>query len=175
MIFAAGAALVAVTLVACGGGDDDDDADNGGDETPAGSLTPAESPTPSPESPLATPTRVADDEPVVAVNFGANEFFPTAAQLAELPETEITGSDGSSYTGVSVAALGEQVGAPGEGFVSLQGIRSDGIRFATVRFAIEEEGDSIVVFIGESGNVEMASANVPVANWVGAISAISYQ
>jgi hypothetical protein len=179
MLPAAFFALLAAVLIACGGGGDDDATPNGGssstDGTPAGTLTPAESPTPTPESPLATPTRVADDEPVMAVNSGPMELFPTVAELGALPQTEVTGSDGNSYTGTTLAVLGEQVSAPAQGFVSIQGIRSDGIRYATVRFAIEEHAGTTVVFVGESGNVEMASSSIAAANWVGAISAISYQ
>jgi hypothetical protein len=178
LLFVAAIPFVAITLAACGGGGDDDgpgDDTTPANGTPAGSLTPADTPTPTPESPIATPTRVADDEPLMIVNFGATELLPTAADLAGMAQVEVTDMDGNDHSGVTLEALGQLVGAPAQGFVSLQGIRSDGVRYATVRFAIEEHAATTVVYVGEGGNVEMGSSSIASVSWVGAISAVSFE
>jgi hypothetical protein len=177
LLFVAAIPCVALALAACGGSGDDGPGDDTtpANGTPAGTLTPADAPTPTPESPIATPTRVADDEPLMIVNFGATEVLPTAADLAGLAQVEVTDMDGNDHTGVTLAELGQLVGAPAAGLVSLQGIRSDGIRFATVRFAIEDHAATTVVYVGESGNVQMGSSSIAPVSWVGAISAISFE
>jgi hypothetical protein len=177
LLFVAAIPCVALAFAACGGGGDDDGGDDAtpANGTPVGSLTPADTPPPTPESPIATPTRVAEDEPLLIVNFGATELLPTAADLAGMTQVEVIDMDGNDHSGVSLEALGQLVGAPAQGFVSLQGIRSDGIRYATVRFAIEEHAATTVLYVGESGNVEMGSSSIAPVSWVGAISAISFE
>jgi hypothetical protein len=171
--------LLLVALVACGGDDDSPDGTatsdvSSGDGTPAGTLTPDGTPTETPETPIATPTRVADTDPLMVVNYGATLLQPTAADLAALPQVEVEGLDGETYSGVTLNDLAAAVGAAADGFVEVQGIRSDGVRLTTVRYSLAESGADTVVFVGESGNVNVASASVPLANWLSAVQAIAY-
>lgn len=173
--------LLLLTLAACGGDDDDSPADasatgdsSSNEGTPGATLTPAESPTVTPETPVATPTRVADDEPLMVVNYQATLLEPTAADLAALPQIQVTGIDGKTYSGVSFNDLAAAVGAPPEAFVEVRGIRSDGVRLTTLRYSLAENGADSVFYIAESGNVDLASASIDPVNWLAAIQAVGY-
>lgn len=178
----AGVPLLLVGLAACGGDSDDEPtatpagAEDGTptDSTPAGTLAPAESPTPTPETPLPTPTRVADTEPLMVVNFGETMIQPTAGDLAALDSIEITGTDGETYEGVSLAALAAEVSGQEAPNVEVRGIRSDGVRLATVTYSLTDSGEDTVIFVAESGNANLASASIPEANWLTAISSIAF-
>lgn len=167
-------------LAAACGGDDDSSAtgtgspDTSGNSTPAATLTPAESPTATPEQALPTPTRVADDEPLLVITYGDQTVTPTAADLAAYQQSEIE-VDGQSYSGALLADIAGQMGAPAESTVYVEGIRSDGLRFATVRFALADVADGTVFYIGDSGHVNYASSAVAPAQWLMNVSAITFQ
>jgi hypothetical protein len=171
--------LLLLAVAGCGGDDDGTDATATSDAssnngTPAATLTPSESPTATPEQPIATPTRVADTDPLMVVNYGETVLQPTAADVAAMPQTPITGIDGQTYTGVTLADLAAAMGAPSDGYVEMRGIRSDGKRLVTLRYSLTDNGTDTVVYVADSGNVDLVSASVPQSNWLTAIMAISY-
>ncbi len=171
--------LLLLAVAGCGGDDDGSDATATSDAssnngTPAATLTPSESPTATPDEPIATPTRVADTDPLMVVNYGETVLQPTAADLAAMPQSEIEAADGETYTGVTLVDLAAAMGAPSDGYVEMRGIRSDGIRLVTLRYFLAESGTDTVVYVAESGNVDLVSASVPLSNWLTAIMAISY-
>jgi hypothetical protein len=66
------------------------------------------------------------------------------------------------------------MGAPSDGYVEMRGIRSDGKRLVTLRYSLTDNGTDTVVYVADSGNVDLVSASVPQSNWLTAIMAISY-
>lgn len=174
------APLVALALVACGGDDDDASSDGGDDASTsvAGASVTGEAsadgtPTKTPESALPTPTPPAADEPVVSVVYQGSHYSPTAADLESLPQSTIS-AGGNEYTGVTLSYIAAQVGAPADITVTIEGYRSDGLRYAIVRYPLAEVAEDTLVVFGQNGHLELVSASLPAEEWVTSISAISF-
>lgn len=171
--------LAPAALAACGGSDSDD-ADAAATETDAGAEatgTPRnvglDQPV-APDRPLPSPTPLPDDAPIIQVVAGASTFTPTRAEFADLPTVTIT-ADGRQYTGVTLAELARRVSAPAEAVVTIQGTRSDNLRYGAVRYALAEVGAATVVFIDESGYARFASAAIPAEQWLHTLAGIAFQ
>lgn len=167
------AVAFALLATACGGGDD---AGSASTTVPAGSpgagATAQATATPTPERPLATPTPLRDGDPVVSIVAGGNATIPTAAQFRAWPQTTIT-ANGQQYTGVTLADLAAAVGATGS-YVELEGIRSDGIRYAIARHAVAELGRTSLVVLTRTGQLDFVSSSLPPGQWMTAVTAISF-
>lgn len=172
-----------LALAACGGGSGDDDGNGGDDgngngnaETPNANgdngATPEPTETPTPR-PIRTPTPVPSGDPVLLVVFEANEFFPSEEEMRALPQTSVT-VDGTEYSGVSLATVGQQVQAPAGTTVSLEGISSTGNRYATARYALAEVGEDTILVFGEGGVLNLVSSSIERAQWMTAVNSVSF-
>jgi hypothetical protein len=176
------AALPLVLFVGAACGDDDGDGDGGEQadgETPT--LSPADAVATSdasnqqpqaPDKPLPSPTPVPDGSPLLQVVVAGNPYTPTRAEFADLPKTSID-AGGNKYEGVTLAALAEQAGAAAESVVTIQGTRSDNLRFGAIRFPLAEIGASTVLVMDESGHLLLASTSVPQDQWLKDITGIA--
>jgi hypothetical protein len=172
------AALAAATLMfaACGGGGDD--------AKPTASAAADASPTVSnglqqpigEDKVLPTPTPAAADAVALTVVAGPKTFNPLVSEFRELPATDVKVGD-KTYTGVSVAALGDKVSA-GEGTqVTVQGIRADGKRESVLRYPLSEVGTNSVLVIDDSGHVSFVSSDEEITNdlWLTNVTAVAFQ
>jgi ABC-type glycerol-3-phosphate transport system substrate-binding protein len=136
---------------------------NGGDE-PAPTNTPR---------PLPTPTPVRDDAVIVVVAAGGELHEPTRREFQDFEQTTIT-VGGADYTGVSIATLAAETGAPDAAFVTIEGLRPGGERQAIWRFAMAEVGEDSVLVIGPAGHLQLASASIPEDQWIESIGSIDF-
>jgi hypothetical protein len=169
-ILLAAAPLAILLGAACGDGEDKpDDATT----SPEAVLTQDSNEQPQvPDTAMPTPTPLADADPVLQVVAMGQAYTPTRGDFGGLAKTKID-AGGKSYEGVTLAALAEKAGAPQAGFVTIQGTRSDNLRFGAVRFAMSEIGTNTVLLLDESGHVSFASAGVPPEQWLKDISGIA--
>lgn len=167
--------LVPIAAAACGG---DDDAP--ADATPT--ITDAdarrtevaqglEQPVP-PDKPLPSPTPLPEDVPIVQIVSGGQQFAPTRAAFADLPTTSIS-VGGQQYTGVTIAELGRRVAAREAGTVTIQGTRTDNLRYGAIRYPLAEIASDTVLYLDESGYLRLASASIPKEQWLHTIVGIA--
>lgn len=173
----AAAPLAIFALSACGG-DSDNTPDNGdnGDGTPAADTTPGGDTTPQPtptDSPMPTPTPLSDDAVLLQVVSAGEVYAPTRAEFAALPQSEIT-HDGTSYSGVNFATIAAEVGAREGAIVTIEGTRSDNLRFGVIRFSIDELGETTVLTAAEGGHLDLASTSIPPEQWLKTVTGISF-
>jgi hypothetical protein len=179
--FAAAPLALALLLGACGG---DDGGSPGGGEDPT--ATPTLSPIDAqrtavaaqdqpqvPDTPLAKPTPVPDDTPVVQVVAGETRYTPTRAEFAALPTTEIQ-ADGKTVKGVTIAMLASQVGAGAGTVVTIQGTRVDNLRLGAIRFALSEVAENTVVTLDEEGHLALASSFIPADQWLNTLTGVAF-
>jgi hypothetical protein len=182
MTFAVVPLALALLLGACGG--DDDGSPDGGDDGAA--ATPTLSPMDAqrtavsahdqpqvPDTPLAKPTPVPDDTPVIQVVAGETRYTPTAAEFAGLPTTEIQ-ADGNTVEGVTIAALASQVSGSPDAVVTIQGTRVDNLRLGAVRFGLSEIAEDTVLIMDEDGHLALASSSIPADQWLTTITGIAF-
>ena len=169
--FLLAAAPFAILLgAACGDGEDKPE---DGADTPDATLTQDSNQQPQvADSKMATPTPIADTDPVLQVVAMGQAYTPTRGEFAALPKVKID-AGGKSYEGVTLAALAEKAGAPQAGFITIQGTRSDNLRFGAVRFPLGEVATNTVLVVDESGHVLFASTSVPQEQWLKDISGIA--
>jgi hypothetical protein len=170
--------LLPAAFVACG--DEDDAADgatspetNGSpsaDSSPGAAFTPT--PTPRPETALATPTPIPEGSPLVSIVAGGTALAPTASDFTAWPQTTVS-VDGTEYTGVTLSAVAEAAGASGAYF-EIEGVRSDGVRYAIARHPLADLGDTSLLVLTDSGQLNFVSSSLDPAQWMSAVSAISF-
>lgn len=173
----AAAPIALFALSACGGDSDDTPANgDNGDGTPAADTTPGEENTPQPtptDGPMPTPTPLPDDAVVLQAVSAGQVYAPTRAEFAALPQIEIT-HDGTSYSGVSFATLAAEVGAREGAIVTIEGTRSDNLRFGVIRFTIEELAETTVLTANEGGHLDLASTSIPPEQWLTTVTGVSF-
>jgi hypothetical protein len=160
-------ALFAFAPVACGDGT----------SKPAATSTAADAspalPTPTVEPPLPTPTPAADTASAVIVVSSKGNFRPTVAEFRQLPQVDVTAN--GPQKGVSIAALAAKVGVtPTSGFVTIQGIRSDGKRAGIVRYAVADVASSTILVLDDKGHLNLVSSTIPPAEWLTAVESVAF-
>lgn len=171
--FAASLLALAGAFAACGGGDDGDAtaSPSGSSSVTNGGVATATA-TPTPESVLATPTPLNDGDPLLSIVAGGTSLAPTASDFGGYPQTSLT-ANGTSYTGVTLADLAEVTGATGA-FFEIEGVRSDGVRYAIARHATAELGDSSLLVVTSTGQVDFVSTGLDPSQWMTAVSAVTF-
>lgn len=162
-------------FVACGG---DDDAS--ATASPAGARTSSPGTgagttvvaTPTPEPPLPTPTPLDDDDPVVSIVVNGSGLAPTAEEFKAWPQTTIN-AGGKTYEGVTLSAMADALGASAT-FVEIEGVRSDGVRYAIARYALADFGASSLLVLTGTGQIDFVSSAVEPAQWLSAVTAITF-
>ena len=178
--FAPGLLAVALIAAGCGGGDDDREATpSNGTASPSASpgdatATPSVSPTATPEHPLATPTALPADLPLLQVAAGGQLYEPPAAEFNQLPTVTIT-IDGEEYTGVLLETLSLKVTADPQAIVNIEGIRSDGIRYGSIRFPLPDIGSTTILVIAENGHLDLISSSIPRGQWLTSVTSVAFQ
>jgi hypothetical protein len=171
-------AATAFLLAACGGDDARPAASPAGAASPA---SPAAAPTSNglqqpagDEKPLPTAPPLAPDEVALTVVNGKKNFAPTARELNALATTTVKGGE-QSYTGISVAALGEKVGAAPASYALIEGIRADGKRQGIVRYLLSEIGSTTVLVPDAAGHLTLASSSIPKDLWIVGVTSVAFQ
>jgi hypothetical protein len=158
--------LAILAFSACGGGDDDGADDDA--TTTATDATPTlqidEQPQ-VPDTPVAAPSPIPDDVPVIQVSASGKPYTPLRSEFAALPKSTIS-AGGKTYEGVSLAALANAAGAKPDSLVTIQGTRSDNLRLGAIRFPLAEIGETTVLVMGDNGHILLASSTVPVDQWL---------
>jgi len=161
------AALFAFAAVACG-----DDTTNPAATTTGTAASPA-LPTPTVEPLLPTPTPASDTASALIVVSSKGNFHPTVAEFRQLPQVDITAK--GPQKGVSIAALAAKVGVtPTSGFVTIQGIRSDGKRGGVVRYAVADIASTTVLVLDDKGHLNLVSSTIPEAEWLTAVESVAF-
>lgn len=135
-------------------------------------ASPASGPTATPEPPLPTPTSLAQNEPVLSIVGGGETLQPTGLEFRAWAETTIE-AGGASYTGVTLAEIAEDLGVSG-GFVEVEGVRSDGARYAIGRFALDEVADTSILVISRTGHVDFVSSTLDSSQWLTFVTAVTF-
>jgi len=166
-------------IAACGGGDDGTATPTSRATTPdatasGSTATPSVSPTATPENPLATPTPLPADLPLLQVAAGGQLYEPLTAEFNELPTVTIS-VDGEEYTGVLLETLSLKVPADPQAIVNIEGIRSDGIRYGSIRFPLADIGSTTVFVIAENGHLDLISSSIPREQWLTSITSVAFQ
>ena len=164
-------AATAFLFAACGG-DDAKPADS-----KAGSATPTSSGLQQPtgeDKPLPTSPPLAPDAVALTVINGKKNFAPTASELKALPTITVKGGE-QAYTGISVAALGEKVGAAPASYALIEGIRADGKRAGIIRYALAEIGSTTVLVLDARGHLALASSSIAKDIWVIDVTSVVFQ
>jgi len=158
--------------VACGdGGDSPDETPTGAAGEATATLEPDQQPQ-VPDKPLPSPTPIPDDVPVVQVVSAAKLFAPLRSEFAALPKTKIS-AGGKDYEGVTLAVLAEQAAAGADTVATIQGTRTDNLRFGAIRFPLSEIAGSTVLVLDDSGHVLLASSAIPPEQWLKDITGIA--
>jgi len=169
-------ALAAFTF-ACGGGGDDAD---GPTSTPEGSPTATftaqptsqATATPTPETALPTATPLAAGDTILSIVAGGTSLTPTASEFNAYPQTSITAA-GTTYSGVTLEALAAEAGTTGA-FFEIEGVRSDGVRYAIVRYALAEMGGTSLLVLSDAGRVDFVSSSLDPSQWLTAVTAVTF-
>jgi hypothetical protein len=169
---------LALVLGACGGDDDD----SNGDEPAAtptlsamdaqrATITAQDQPT-VPDTPIARPTPLPDDVPVVQVVGAGKTYLPLRSEFESLPMTEIT-ANGKKVKGVSLAEIARKVDAPATSVVTIQGTRADNLRLGAIRFNLAEVAENTVLVLDDEGHVSVVSSFIPPEQWLTTITGIA--
>ncbi len=162
-----------LVLAACGGGSGvarDTDSTPGAGETVSGDPTVVPTPT---DVPLPAPTAVPSDFIVLQVANAGSIYAPTRAEFLDLAQTELT-QGGTTYSGVSLAALAAEVGARDGAIVTIEGTRSDNRRYGAIRFTLSEIGENTVLTISEDGHIDLASTYIPTEQWLFTVTGVVF-
>lgn len=163
---------LAILFGAAACGDGDDKAGSTEDSTGESTATASVNEQPQvPDTPIAAPSSIPDDLPVVQVASGGKQYSPLRSEFAALPKVSIS-ANGKSYEGVALATLAAQVGARAEAAVTIQGTRLDNLRLGAIRFALPEIGATTVLVMGEGGHLLLASTSVPPEQWLKDVTGI---
>jgi hypothetical protein len=178
---APGLLALTVVLAACGGGDDDDSTPANSSPTPSqtatggdGTATASVSPTATPESQLPTPTPLADDIPILQVAAGGQLYEPLTADFESLPQETID-VGGQDYTGVLIDTLALKVPADPQSVVTIEGTRSDGLRFGVIRFPLDDIGSTTVLMLAENGHLDLISSSIPRDQWLTSVTSVAFE
>jgi len=160
-------ALFTVAAVACG----DDTTKPTATNAPAGASL--ASPSPTVEPLLPTPTPASDTAPALMVVSSKGNFLPTVAEFRQLPQIDITAK--GPQKGVSIATLAAKVNVtPTAGFVTIQGIRSDGKRGGVVRYAVADIASTTILVLDDKGHLNLVSSTIPEAEWLTAVESVAF-
>lgn len=178
-LLAAPLLALAAFSFACGGDSDGDDAD-GPTSTPEGSPTATftaqpsaqATATPTPETVLPTPTPLAAGDPILSIAAGGTSLTPTASEFNAYPQTSITAA-GTTYSGVTLEALAAEAGTTGA-FFEIEGVRSDGVRYAIARYALSEMGATSLLVLSDAGQVDFVSSSLDPSQWLTAVTAVTF-
>ncbi|MGE0601791.1 MAG: hypothetical protein AB7J35_19780 [Dehalococcoidia bacterium] len=163
--------LVLLAVSACGG---DDDAANTPEATVETTPTLQSNEQPQvPDTPIAEPSPVPSDVPVIQVAAKGTQYAPLQPEFAALPKTSIT-ANGKSYEGVLLSALAEKAGASATAVATIQGTRMDNLRLGAIRFGLDEIGSNTVLVMSESGHILLASTSVPPEQWLKDVTGIGF-
>jgi hypothetical protein len=180
--FAAAPLALAALLSAACGGDDEAGQATGDDAAATPTLSAADAQRTAvaaqdqpqvPDTPLAKPTPVPSDAPVVQVVAGQARFAPTKAEFEALPTAEIQ-ANGKTVKGVTIATLASRAGAGAGAVVTIQGTRADNLRLGAVRFALSEIGENTVVTMDDEGHLALASSFIPPEQWLNTLTGIAF-
>jgi hypothetical protein len=166
-------------FAACGGDDNTNPGDGAGPtatltsaERTKVALTPVTLPTVK-DQPLPTPVKLGADDAVVSVVAGREKYQPKTSDFSALPTTEIT-VGGTTYKGVTLAALAEKVKAASGANVTIEGTRSDRVRFGTIRFPSADIAATTVLVPDDTGHLSLYSTTVPQDQWLVLVTGISF-
>jgi hypothetical protein len=105
----------------------------------------------------------------------AGELYePLTDDFNQLPQETIT-VDGEKYTGVLLDTLALKVPADPQSVATLEGVRSDGRRYASIRFPLADIGSTTVLVIAENGHVDLVSSSIPRDQWLISVTSIAFQ
>jgi len=170
---AASAALALFAGIACGDGADKDTS-----ATTAAGASPSVAITPEPTLPAAPtrvpPTAVPNTARAITVVAGQKTYTPTVDEFRKLATAEVDVA-GTKKKGVTMQALLEQVGGGSPGFVTIEGLRANLGAEATTRYPVGTVAANTILVMDETGHLEMFSASIPQAEWLKAITALSFQ
>lgn len=165
-----GFAAVALFAAACGDGEDKNAEATAGPS--AAAVT--ESPTLPPAPTRVPPTAVPNTGRALTVVFGQKNYTPTVDEFRQLPTVEIDVA-GVRKKGVTLVSLVEKAGGGSPGFVTIEGLRASLGAEATTRYAIPAVGATTVLVLDDTGHLEMFSSSIPQAEWLKAVTALSFQ
>ncbi|MEO9254326.1 MAG: hypothetical protein ABI305_02215 [Tepidiformaceae bacterium] len=168
--------LMTVALAACGGGDS-----KKATPTPSTSAVATGSAEPSnglgqpsaADQVLPTPTKAAADDVALSVVNGKETFLPKVSEFSSLPTAEIKAD--KSYTGVTLATLGEKVKAAADAYVTVQGVQMDGKRMSILRLPLSNIGSNTALVIDDSGHLSLVSSSIPKEQWLMAVTSVAFQ
>ncbi len=161
--------ILLLAASACGG---DDDAESTPEPTVESTPTLQTNEQPKvPDTPIAEPSPVPSDVPVIQVAVKGTQYAPLQPEFAALPKTTIT-ANGKSYEGVLLSALAEKAGAAPSAIATIQGTRVDNLRLGVIRFTLDEIGATTVLVMGDSGHILLASSTVPPEQWLKDVTGI---
>ena len=120
---------------------------------------------------LPTPTPIPDTAVALSVARGGKTFTPTVTELKALPTIEINA--GGPKKGISMATIGEKVGANDDSIATIQGTRVDNLRLGAVRFPVADIGGSTVFVVDDSGHVALFSSSIPQEQWLKDVTSIA--
>lgn len=127
-----------------------------------------------PDTPIAEPSPVPSDVPVIQVVANGKQYAPLQPEFAALPKMTIT-ANGKRYEGVSLAALAGQAGAAPTATATIQGTRTDNLRLGAIRFGLDEIGATTVLVMSDTGHILLASSTVPPDQWLKDVTGIGFQ
>ncbi len=155
----------ALAAMACG--------DDAAQPATTGTPTAPAPPTPTIEPALPTPTPAGDTASALIVVSSKGNFRPTVAEFRQLPQVDITAN--GPQKGVSIAALAAKVGVtPTSGFVTIQGVRSDGKRSGIVRYPVADVASTTILVLDNSGHLNLVSSTIPAAEWLTAVESVAF-
>lgn len=171
-------AATAFLFAACGG-DDAKPADStaASPAGAAGAATPTSTGLNQPtgeDKPLPTSPALAPDAVALTVLNGKKSFAPTVSELKNLPTITVKGGE-QSYTGISVAALAEKVGAAPASYALIEGIRADGKRAGIIRYPLAEIGSTTVFVPDARGHLALASSSIAKDIWIIDVTSVVFQ
>jgi len=115
---------------------------------------------------------LAQNQPVLSIVGGGEALQPTGLEFRAWAETTIE-AGGASYTGVTLAEIAHDLGVSG-GFVEVEGMRSDGTRYAIGRFALDEIADTSILVISRTGHVDFVSSTLDSSQWLTFVTAVTF-